>query len=149
MKANKSPLILNNFFLLNHQYNIVQPEEGVEIEELINNYYLDIDFSFQESEENVIQLFTKIGINNIETPNPGYSLFVEGVCVFSFNKSVKLTTKEESNLLHFSGLNIIINSLRNILANTTVNSPFGKYILPSIDVNKLLSDKQKNNTKSD
>jgi preprotein translocase subunit SecB len=44
-------------------------------------------------------------------------------------------------MLHFSGINICVNSLRNIIATVTANGLFGKYTLPSIDVNQLIADK--------
>ena len=145
MKAFKSPLILNNFFLLNLDYQFNQPsgKPKTNILELTDNYNLDVDFSFQKLDEETFQLFTKIGVNDIEKPIFGYILFIEGVCVFSFDKKVDLSEQDKSNLLHFSGLNICINSLRNILATTTANGPFGRYTLPSIDVNLLLDDKHK------
>ncbi|MGQ1946046.1 hypothetical protein ACT3CD_02945 [Geofilum sp. OHC36d9] len=145
MKASKSPLILNNFFLLNLDYQFNQPsgKSKINLLELADKYNLDIDFSFQKLDDETFQLFTKIGVNDIEKPSFGYILFIEGVCVFSFDKKVKLSEQDKSNLLHFSGLNICINSLRNILATTTSNGPFGRYILPSIDVNLLLDDKHK------
>ncbi|MFN6943850.1 MAG: hypothetical protein ACK4ND_02810 [Cytophagaceae bacterium] len=144
MKAYKSPLVLQNFFLLNHSYHFIEPQDdkNVDISEILNNYNIDIDFSFKNISENLFQLFTKININDLEKPFPGYVLFIEGVCIFSFDKQDELTDQEKSNLLHVSGLNICINSLRNNLTITTANGPFGKYILPSIDVNKLLIDKQ-------
>lgn len=143
MKAYKSPLILNNFLLLNHQYHFIQPQNAeINFSEISNEYYLDIDFAFQKIDSKIFQLFTKININNIEKPLPGYILSIEGVCVFSFNTSTKLTKEDKANLLHYSGLNISINSLRNILATTTANGPFGRYSLPSINISKLLTNKQ-------
>ncbi|MBU1009647.1 MAG: protein-export chaperone SecB [Bacteroidetes bacterium] len=146
MKAYRSPLILNNFFLLNHQYHVIQPpnnqsDDETPMSEIVNQYNLEIDFAFQNIDNNNYQLFTKIGINDLEKPLPGYLLFIEGVCVFSFDTSEELTEKDKSDLLHISGLNICINSLRNIIATTTANGPIGKYTLPSINVNKLLTDK--------
>lgn len=144
MKANRSPLKLNNFLLLNHHYNFIQPNDDQEINiiETVNQYNLDIDFTFKEIGKDEFQLFSKIGVNDQEKPLPGYILFVEGVCFFSFDKNIQLTDQNKSNLLHISGLNICINSLRNILASTTANGPFGKYTLPAIDVGQLLKDKQ-------
>lgn len=143
MKAYKSPLILHDFLLLNHEYQFIQPTtDNGNIKELIEDYNLDIDFVFNSMDNDMMQLFTKIKVNNIEEPLPGYVLFVEGVCIFKFDKSSKLNEKEKDNLLYVSGLNICINSLRNILATTTSNGPFGKYTLPAINVNKLFEDKQ-------
>ena len=147
MKAYKSPLVLNNFFLLNHQYHFIQPpnddfDDTSSVIEIIEQYELDIDFTFQSIDENTFQLFTKININNTNKPFPGYLIFIEGVCVFTFDTSSDLSERDKSDLLYVSGLNICINSLRNIIATTTANGPIGKYTLPSINVNKLLSDKQ-------
>ncbi|WMJ72152.1 preprotein translocase subunit SecB [Cytophagaceae bacterium ABcell3] len=115
---------------------------------MFNNYNIDIDFALKSIDENLFQLFTKININDLEKPLPGYVLFIEGVCIFAFDKPEELSNKEKSNLLHISGLNICINSLRNNLTIATANGPLGKYTLPSIDVNKLLIDKQaEQNTK--
>jgi preprotein translocase subunit SecB len=143
MKAHKSPLILNNFFLLNLNYNFIEPssKKEIDISKIVSEYELEIDYVIPESVDDSFQLYTKISVNSVEKPSPGYVLFIEGVCVFTFNKSVKLTEDDISNLLHFSGLSICINSLRNILGTATAHGPFGKYTLPSIDVKKLLSDK--------
>jgi len=151
MKAYKSPLILNNFLLLNHRYHFIQPpnDKKINILDLVNKYYLDIDFAFNNIDDGVYQLFTKIAVNDIEKPLPGYVLFIEGMCIFTFDKNIELTDQDKSDLLHISGLNICINSLRNILATITANGPFGKYSLPSIDVNKLLINKHKQSSNDD
>lgn len=151
MKANPSPLKLNNFLLLNHHYNFIQPDDNEEINilETVNQYNLDIDFTFREISAGEFQLFTKIGVNDQKKPLPGYILFAEGVCFFSFDKTKELTDQDKSNLLHISGLNICINSLRNILASTTAHGPFGKYTLPAIDVGQLLKDKQAKSEKKE
>ncbi|HEY4787793.1 MAG TPA: hypothetical protein VIH57_17175 [Bacteroidales bacterium] len=141
MIAKKSPLILNNFFLLNHQYQFIQPTEVPNIVEITEQYPIEIDFAVQSVNDGFYQLFTKIGINNTDKPLPGYRLFIEGACVFSFDISANLSDVDKSNLLHISGINICINSLRNIIATITTNGLFGKYTLPAIDVNQLLADK--------
>ena len=149
MKVSKSPLILNNFFLLNLDYQFKQPDKKLEtnVPDLTDSYNIEIDYAFQKPEKETYQLFTKIGVNDNEEPLPGYILFIEGVCIFTFDRQIELSEQNKSNLLHFSGLNICINSLRNILATTTANGPFGRYTLPSIDVNVLLDDKRKQSVK--
>lgn len=141
MIAKKSPLILNNFFLLNHQYQFIQTNEIPNILEITEQYPIEIDFVVQKVNEEFYQLFTKIGVNNAEKPLSGYKLFIEGACIFSFDKSANLSEIDKSNLLHLSGISICINSLRNIIATITTNGLFGKYTLPTIDVNQLLADK--------
>ena len=142
MKAKKSPLVLNNFILLNNTYKFIQATEDINIIEIMEQYSIDIDFVIQPVNEEFYQLFTKIGINNIDQPLPGYKQFIEGACIFSFDKEAGLSEMDKGTLLHISGLNISINSLRNIVAVITANGPFGKYTLPAIDVNQLLADKK-------
>lgn len=144
MKANRSPLILNNFLLLNFHFQTINPQNNKDTKKLVdylNEYALDIDFAFKNTTKDSFQLFTIIKVNDIDKPLPGYVLRIEGVCFFTLDNSVELTEEEKSNLLQYSGLNICINNLRNILATTTANGPFNKYTLPSIDVNQLLLDK--------
>ena len=141
MKAKKSPLILNSFLLINHNYQFIQQEEVPFNIEIMEQYPIEIDYVIQEANDGMYQLFTKIDINNIDKPLPGYKLFIEGVCIFSFDKT-QISDSDKSALLHISGISIGINSLRNVLSTITSNGPFGKYTLPSIDVNQLLEDKR-------
>ena len=142
MKAKKSPLILNSFLLINHNYQFIQQEEVPFNIEIMEQYPIEIDYVIQEANDGMYQLFTKIDINNIDKPLPGYKLFIEGVCIFSFDKTNQISNSDKSALLHLSGISIGINSLRNVLSTITSNGPFGKYTLPSIDVNQLLEDKR-------
>jgi len=142
MKAKKSPLVLNSFLLLSHNYQFIQQEEIPSTVEIMEQYPIEIDFVIKEVNDGFCQLFIKIEINNLDKPLPGYKLFIEGVCIFSFDKSVQVSDNDKSALLHISGISIGINSLRNILSTITSSGPFGKYTLPSIDVNQLLEDKR-------
>lgn len=142
MKAKKSPLVLNSFLLLNHNYQFIQQEEIPSTLEIMEQYPIEIDFVIKEVNDGFCQLFIKIEINNIDKPLPGYKLFIEGVCIFSFDKSAPVSENDKSALLHISGISIGINSLRNIISTITSNGPFGKYTLPPIDVNQLLEDKR-------
>ena len=107
----------------------------------MEQYSILIDFAIQAVNNEFFQLFTKIEINNIDKPLPSYKMFIEGACIFSFAKNEKLTENDKASLLHISGISISINSLRNVIEIITANGPFGKYTLPSIDVNQLLADK--------
>jgi len=142
MKAQKSPLMLNSFLLINHTYQFVPQEEVPFNIEIMEQYPIEIDYVIQEANDGVYQLFTKIDINNTAEPLPGYKLFIEGVSIFSFDKNKPVSDTDKFALLHISGISIGINSLRNIISTITSNGPFGKYTLPSIDVNKLMEDKR-------
>ena len=58
------------------------------------------------------------------------------------NNKVKLSNDERASLLNYSGLSITINHVRGFIAALTSYAPFGRYNLPTIDVNSLLSQKK-------
>jgi len=150
MELIKSELILEEFFIVNSSYNFNEPtSDNVNVKKLVDDYEIDIDFVVRDikNEENKYLIFTKLNINNKEKQLAGYSLFVEGVSIYSFNRNAKLTESEKSDFLWMSGVSISINSLRNYLSAITSFSPFGKYTLPSVDLTSLLNTKRKNHNK--
>ena len=104
----------------------------------IESYNIDIDFVAQDLKNEIIQLFVKIEVNLSEQKQSGYSIFSEGVGIFEFDKDLQLSDNDKFNFIYISGLSICINSLRAIITNVTSYAPFGKYSLPSIDINELL-----------
>lgn len=144
MKVKKAPLVLHDFFVVDTKYKFNDlGNSKVDIRETFNNYELDFDFTAREQENGEIFLFTKISINNIETPLPGYIIFLEGVSIFSFDAKAKLSEKEKTDYIYISGLSIGINNLRTYLTNTTSYYPFGKYQLPAIDIGALHQERKK------
>ena len=143
MIAKKSPFILRNFLLLKQSIEFVPPpnDQAINISEITDLYNIDIDFTIQDDQKPFYQIFVKIEINVSEQKQFGYSIVSEGVGIFEFDKSIENIEKEKGNYLYFSGISICINSLRSIILNVTAHSPFGKYTLPSIDVDELLKDK--------
>jgi len=143
MIAKKSPFILKNFLLLKQSIEFIPPSNDPvqNIPVITDLYNIDIDFSIQVPQNSLYQIFLKIEINFSEQKHPGYSMFSEGVGIFEFDSSVEKNEAEKNNYLYFSGISICINSLRAIISSITSHGPFGKYTLPSIDVNELLKDK--------
>lgn len=146
MELVRSELILEEFFIVNSDYNFIEPEnDGINLKRLINDYKINIDFIVRDikTEENKYLIFTKIDINHKEDKLPGYSLFTEGVSIFSFPDKSNLSEKEKSDFLWTSGVSISINNLRNYISAITSYCPFGKYTLPSVDLTSLLNTKRK------
>jgi len=143
MKAKKSPMILKSFLLLNHKYQFIHTAEKPDVKKIMDDYLIDVDYAMRTDDKGYINIFAKIGVNNIDKPLPGYKLFIEGVCIFSFDDKKQIDQIVKNQLLHASGINICINNLRNILSITTANGPFGRYLLPALDVNHLLSEKRR------
>lgn len=146
MIAQKSPLVLEAFFLVENRFKFVQPEDDIENAqtELFNEYEIDLDFTVRplsDKDEPIVtfNVFTKLGVNQKQSLS-GYSALVEGIGVYHLPKE-GLTEKDIENLMNLSSLSIMINCLRGVLMDISSNAPFGRYILPSIDVNDLLRQK--------
>ena len=151
MKLVKSDLILEEFFIINSNYNFIEPEENsIDKKELLEGYKIDIDFIVRDikNEDNKYIIFTKVEINSDDNQIPGYDIFAEGVSIFSFNLNSKLTDREKSEFLWSSGVSISINNLRNFLGSMTSYCPLGKYTLPSVDLTSLLNTKKEMLNKS-
>jgi hypothetical protein len=145
MEFKKSELVLEDFFIVNSNYNFIEPEDDtLNLKDLIKDYEIDIDFIVRDmkNEDDKYIVFTKVSINYKENKLSGYSLFAEGISVYSFDTESKLSEKEKSDFLWVSGVSISINSLRNYLSSITSYFPLGKYTLPSVDLTSLLNTKR-------
>lgn len=148
MKAKFSQLQLHTFELLNSNYNFIVPKKDeVDVSELFNSYSVNIDYTHNFLEDDLIQVFVKIEINNLKRPKDGYSLSVEGMGVFEINDNGKLSDELLSNLKFYSTVNMMINTLRNILFQLTNVGPLSGYLLPPIDILDLFKKKRKTSQK--
>lgn len=141
----KSELVLEDFFIVKSSYSFIEPQnDNIDVKELINDYDIDIDFIVRDikNENNKYIVFAKVSINDGDNVMPGYSLFAEGVSIYSFDPNAKISEKEKSDFLWTSGVSIAINCLRNYLTSTTTYSPLGKYMLPSVNLTSLLNTKR-------
>jgi len=144
MKAKFSPLQLLDFKLLQTHYEFeVNEQESLDLQELFSTYSVEIDFEMAKNEEDgEIQLLTMIEVNlDKENPKPGYRISVEGGATFKLKDAENIEEGLRNNLSQFSTLNMIINNLRNIIFQITNLGPIGGYLLPPIDITKLLQDK--------
>lgn len=143
MTAKLSPLQLTDFQLLDLQYQFVNPVETdtVDINDLFSSYEIDVDFAIQPQDDANFTIFTKAGINQTGS-KPGYKLFAEGVSTFRITDSAALPETTLQNLLVFSGVGIAMQQLRSRIADLTSFAPFGKYMLPTLDVDDLLTRKR-------
>lgn len=140
MKAQLSPLILLDFAILNSSFKFIAPAENIDIRKLVADYLIDIDFAIIQDSDGT-RVFIKTAINQAETEMPGYSIFAEAVAIFELSKTTTLKAEDKKALLQYSAVSIALNSLRGFISSLTANAPFGKYILPSIDVNNLFQQK--------
>lgn len=145
MKLIKSELVLEDFFIVKSTYNFNEPQnDNINVKALIPDYEIDIDFIVRDikNEANKYMIFAKVSINNNDKALSGYSLFAEGVSIYSFDNTSSLSEKEKSDFLWSSGVSISINCLRNYLSSITSYCPLGKYMLPSVNLTSLLNTKR-------
>ena len=147
MKPQLSPLELNDFAIINCNFKFTAPPNKTNIRKVFEEYLLDIDFAIVKDEENT-RVFIKIAINQGDNNLPGYSIFAEGVAIFELIANDTLSEEDKKSLLQYSAVSIALNSLRGFISSLTANAPFGKYILPSIDVNNLFQQKLNRNKRN-
>lgn len=136
-----SPLVLNDFAIINCNFKFTAPPESTNIRKIVDEYILDMDFAIVKEDDDSTRVFIKTAINHGDNKLPGYSIFAEGVAIFELTDVSALTEEDKKSLLQYSAVSIAINSLRGFISSLTANAPFGKYILPSIDVNNLFQQK--------
>lgn len=149
MKPRPSPLTIIDFALLNLEYNFIQPQSQdlhFDPRKVFNDYDIDIDFGITSND--IIHVVIKAEINRRDKKAPGYSIFAEAACLFEFNKDMEIDEKAKNDIEGFSTVYIALNTLRGFISQITANGPFGRYVLPSIDLNDLISQKKTDNTTS-
>jgi hypothetical protein len=145
MLAKRSQLILENFFLLKQNIEFIPPisnDKDIDINKFTEKYDIDIDFTVRK-QKLCYHVFVKIMINSNGKKIIGYSIYSEGLGIFKFDSSIENDEKLKFNYIHYSGVLISINSLRSIISNTTSYAPFGKYTMPTIDLDELIKSKAK------
>jgi preprotein translocase subunit SecB len=142
MKPKASPLTVIDFAILNLELNFIQPqdESSFDIKKAFDEYEMDIDFSISGKE--MIQVVIKVEINRGKEKLPGYSIFAESGCLFEFKKNMEIQEDAKNSMGGFSTIYIALNALRGFISQITANAPLGRYILPSIDLNDLIQQKQ-------
>lgn len=143
MKPIASPLNIIDFAVMDFEFKFIPPKEKIkqDFKRFFDEYNLDIDFSINTNE--VIQVLVKAEINRGKIVLPGYSIFAEVACIFEFNKEIKIPAETKMSIEGFSTIYIALNSLRGFINQITATGPIGKYVLPSIDLNDLVSQKKK------
>lgn len=141
MKATISPLSIVDFAITSMDFRMQAPAKAeTDVQEMFGRYEIDIDFSIMKKDIIIVSISANI---NMEKELPGYSIAAEAGCFFKFDEAVKLSESDRASLEGFSTIYIALNSLRGLISNFTANAPFGRYILPSVDLNALIGQKMK------
>jgi preprotein translocase subunit SecB len=149
MKAKASPLQLLDFTVFVFKLDSIHSDDPQNIH--LQNLPIEIDFDIFEPKENledddlrIIEM--KIAINKTRK-KPGYYIALTASGVFAVDTVDKLSHDEKENLLGISTINMMVSNIRGFLKNVTSYSPYGHYILPSVDMKHLIQEKNKQDTK--
>jgi preprotein translocase subunit SecB len=147
MKVMKSALGINDIALtqMDFKINFPQPHKEFDVRAAFNSYEVDVDFHVVRDEE--VTVFIKAEVNRGGAELPGYSIMAEVACIYQMQQKHNLTVQQVRELEGFSTIYIALNALRGMIANVTASAPFGRYILPSIDLNDLIRKKMSENEK--
>lgn len=139
MEAKESPLILKQFDILGSKCDLI-PTDNSKINLLLETSKMpvDIDFFMKQNEDDTFFIFAKVSINQGNNPNPGYSVYAEGVGSFTFQPGVSDADKPR---YYSSGVNICIGNLRQFVSAITSYYPLGRFSFHSIDMPALLKSK--------
>jgi hypothetical protein len=135
-----------DFFLLRFNLAFIDPGPQIrpmKIKSITDKYVVDIDFGIVKKEpEQKMLLYCKTAINS---PNanqlPGYSIFAEGVGIFSANFGAELSNDRYLNEVQAPAVGAGIAQIRNYVAMATAQGPFGKYSFPLVDLLELIRAK--------
>lgn len=139
MQVKKSPLILDEVFII--ASNIISVPEAEESARPLNDFDIDIDFDAytNETDNDARRIVVSISGNDPDNPVPGYCFSIVAQGTFNYDKEAKIRKKDKDILLTHSAIPIVIGQIRSYLSTLTALGPFGSYLLPTIDMNHLLS----------
>lgn len=142
--SNKFSIAWKKFGVLHWEQNFIDPQKldsKINPDKLFEEYQIDVDFHHSNVQEDLLQVFVKIGINNIDEPKPGYRIFIEAIGIFDISQIKVLEEAQQQNLKIFATTNLMIGRIRGLIPSLTGQAPFGSYNLPSLDLNNLIEKK--------
>lgn len=141
MKAKTTALTFQRFIVEEALLEAVAPGPSKPLKnDSIARYELDIDFNHYVH-EGLIKVDMVMGVNP-KKKQPGFRVIVKTTGLFSLS-ACELSEQHLYNLQVISTTSIMINNVRNYISQLTAFSPFGMYLLPTIDINHLIEEKRK------
>ncbi len=138
---NSTNLVLKKFFIANTTLLSVFPESGRRIRFDRLKLVCDFDIFMSEKEEDKIDFIVNFNIKCNEEEKPGYYFDISAVGEFTLKSIEAMNDNVENQYILFTALPMIINSTRVYIQNITSMHPFGSYLLPTLDLGKLIENK--------
>jgi len=136
--AVESDLKLINIRLLNYHLDAVLPSELEGQKPVPDHGTPEIDFEIAKDDENGVYRIVLDLRSVAETA--GYSYSIRAAGFFSVSDSIDDENRER--LVLYSALPMLIGTLRGYLSDMTAHSVYGRYLLPSVDLARLLAEWQ-------
>ena len=139
--VNSSDLVLKRFFITNTTLLSVFPEAKQRVR--LSSLKLDCDFDIftTEKKEGSIDFMVNFNIKCNEEEKPGYFFDIGAVGEFTLKHIDNIDDQVEQQYILYTALPMIINSVRIYIQNITSMHTFGTYLLPILDLGKLIEDK--------
>ena len=134
----ESDLKLINIRLLNYRLDAVLPDELGEQKPAPEHGTPEIDFEIARNDENGVYRIL-IDLRSV-AEKAGYSYSIRAAGFFSVPSSVD--TENRERLVLYSALPMLISTMRGYLSEMTAHSVYGRYLLPSVDLSRLLAEWQ-------
>lgn len=148
MKAKPSLLSWKRFAVFQWTLKSIQFPESVgslEVAKMFSNYSIDVDFDHLPIDDNTLQVFVDVRIN--QDPDgieeyPGYSIRLEAAGQFDITPINEHADSESLHSLVASAtVNLMIGRIRTLIYQLTASGYLGSYELPSIDLGDLFAQK--------
>lgn len=143
MEINKSNLIFQDFVINQSIFGEILFKKNSKENKLIN-FPIDIKLYILNNKirNNLFKIILIVSGNTGKESVPGYKFNVFGTGRFRINDIEKLEKAQLDNLIFYSAVPMVLNNIRGYITNMTSYGTFGKYMLPSIDLNDLIKKYQ-------
>lgn len=140
MKVKKSVLNFEQFIVFSSHFDAIPLQEKGEgkLKDIPLN--IDVDILTTPQNQSVYNVVVEITGNNGKKKLPGYSFFVGSEGIFTLNQK-DLQKEMIDQLLAYSAVPMVINSIRGYLLNLSSYAIYGQYLLPAIDIQQIVQQK--------
>ncbi len=152
MNALPSEIQATSFYVTHLEINWIKGDflDDEDIRDLFIQYKVDVTFECLEdpTEPEGFLYEMSLRVNSGVKADPGYQIAIKTVGTFFIDNYTMIKPKQ---ILHYklsSGLSLMIGSCRSALWNSTSMGPVGPYTLPALDLDALLTEKAKQETKT-
>jgi preprotein translocase subunit SecB len=144
MLAKKSELNIVSLLIFGCNFSAIPINSEIKMP-IIDNIDLDIDFNIltNKSDKSRFKIILSITGNNAQVKLPGYFFSIMSEGVFKIDGIDSMKKEQIDGFLKLSALPILINHIRSYLINISSYYPYGKYVLPAVDLTDLLNSKSK------